>query len=461
VATESGRGPTPAELLMHTAMALQSVTRHPGELARTIAADSADSADIVCAYKEAEIALAAMETGIALLSTLRDNSGQAENAVSAALRGFDSRIEQRCLDQTTRAIVQAAEARNIPWFRLSPAHRMVQLGHGRFFHRLFESTPDGERLLARHIARSKLITNGVLRDVGLPVPRQIMAQDAQSAVRAAGRLGYPVVLKPADSGKGNRVHVGLRDEAAVRRAFATSFVRGAPVLVEKFIPGGDHRLLVASGGLAAAARRIPASVVGDGRRSVRALVDDANRDSRRGLRFTNLLVRLVLDDETGRTLREQGLDENAVPAAGRRVFLRKTANISTGGTAEDVTDRVHPDVKHMAELAAQAVGLQVAGIDFITLDISRSWMEAGAICEVNNTPGLRPHWAAEGGPRRDVVTPILDLMFPPDRPHHVPIAAVTGTNGKTTTSHMLARILKQSGKHVGVASTIGVRVDGQ
>lgn len=459
-AQKSGRGPSPAELLMHTLMALQAVARHPGELARSIA-EGADSADIVCAYKEAEVARAAMDAGLALLSALKDNPGEAGQAVATILQAFGRRIERRCLDQTTRAIVQAAEARNIPWFRVSPAHRMVQLGHGRFFRRLFESTPDDEKMLARNIAQNKQFTNDVLRDVGLPVPHQIVVQDAQGATEAAKRLGYPVVLKPSDGSKGRGVHVGLRDVAAVRRAFVTSFPRGATAIVETFIPGADHRLLVVGGRLIAAARRIPASVVGDGGHSVRALVEAANRDSRRGLRFTNLLVRLVLDDEAGRTLREQGLDEDAVPPAGRRVFLRKTANISTGGTAEDVTDRVHPDVKRMAELAAQAVGLQVAGIDYITPDISRSWQDGGAICEVNNTPGLRPHWAAEGGPRRDVVTPILHLMFPPERSHHVPIAAVTGTNGKTTTSHMLARILKQAGRHVGVASTLGVRVDDQ
>jgi cyanophycin synthetase len=461
-AANGGRGLAPADLLMHAAMALQAAARHPAELATIAPAGSGESVDIVCAYKEVDVCLAAMETAVALLTALAARGAQAGPDLFAAMRAFGARIELRCLDQTTRAIVQAAEARGIPWFRLSPAHRIVQLGHGRFSHRLFESTPDSEGLIAgRHIARIKSITNTVLRDVGLPVPRQFAVRDVNGAVEAARRLGYPVVLKPDDSGKGRRVHVGLRGEAAVRRAFENDFSPGDPVVVEQFIAGSDHRMLVVGGRLVAAAKRIPASVVGDGRQSVRELVAEANRDGRRGLRFTNLLVQLVLDDDARQTLREQGLDETAVPPAGRRVFLRRTANISTGGTAEDVTDRVHPDVRRMAELAAQAVGLQVAGIDFITPDIGRSWLEAGAICEVNNTPGLRPHWVAEGGERRDVVTPILDLMFPPDQPHHVPIAAVTGTNGKTTTSHMLARILKQAGKHVGVTSTIGVKIDGQ
>ncbi|HEY9549546.1 MAG TPA: Mur ligase family protein, partial [Kiloniellaceae bacterium] len=454
--------PSPGELLMQAAMALQAVARHPAALAKVVPAGDGQAADIVCAYQEVEIGLAAMETALALLRALPEPDAGRGRSLAAAMAKFHARIEQRCLDQTTRAIVQAAEARGIPWFRLHPALRIVQLGYGRFSRRLFESTPCSEGLIAgRLIAPNKAVTNAVLRSVGLPVPRQFVATGPGEAVEAAKRLGYPVVLKPVKGGKGRQVHVGLRNEAELRQAFERGLQAGEPVVVEAFIPGEDHRLLVVGGKLVAAARRIPASVIGDGRHSVRELVDLANRDSRRGLRFNNLLVRLSLDPAAAERLREQGLEGASVPPAGRRVFLRKTANISTGGTSEDVTDRVHPDVRRMAELTAQAVGLQVAGIDFITPDIGRSCLEAGAICEVNNTPGLRPHWAAEGGGQRDVVAPILDLLFPPGQPHHLPIGAVTGTNGKTTTSHMLAHILQQAGKHVGLVSTLGARVDGK
>lgn len=454
--------PTLAEFLMYLAMELQSHGRHPARLARVLPAPGDNAFDVVCEYRDEAVARIAMETAAQLTRALFGPDSGNYRSPGKILESFARRVELRGLDQTTRAIVQAAEARGIPWFRLDPSARIVQLGRGRFARRIFESMIDSDgQIAARFIAAHKNTTNHVLRRAGLPAPRQAVVTTAAGAVRAAAGIGFPVVLKPLDSGKGRGVIVGLRSREEVGRAFERSFKSGAPAVVERFLPGHDHRLLVVGGKLIAAARRIPGGVTGDGRSSVRQLIDKINADPRRGLRFTNLLVRLELDQTARSLLATQGLDADSVPEAGRWVAVRRTANISTGGTAVDVTDRVHPDNRRMAELAARVVGLQVAGIDFITPDIARPYHDVGGICEVNNTPGLRPHWVAEGGERRDVVSPILNRLFPPGRPHHVPLAAVTGTNGKTTTCFMLAHILRQVGHCVGLVSTIGISVDGQ
>jgi len=457
-----GDGPSLAELTKQVAMELQRLTGHAGRQAAVVPLDGKGNFHIICEYKEVPICLRSMEAASVLVTVLIASGKQREQALARVLEVFYDRIERQALDQTTRALVQAAEARGLPWFRLGKEFRTVQLGYGRHYRRLFESMPDSEgHISSRFIAPNKAVTNKLLKEIGLPVPDQLVARDAAQAARAADSLGYPVVLKPLDQSKGRGVTVGLRDAQAVLRACRESLRPGSRIIVEKFLPGEDHRMLVVGGRLIAVAQRIPGSVVGDGRQTVRQLVDQTNRDPRRGRGFIKVLVALALDETALRILRQQGLDATSVPAPGRRVFLRRTANISTGGTALDVTDRVHPDNRRMAELAAQSVGLQVAGIDFITPDIGRSHRKVGGICEVNIFPGLRPHWVAEGGEDRDVVGPILDLMYPPGQSHHVPLAAVTGTNGKTTTSHMLAHILRQAGRHVGLVTTLGTAIDGE
>ena len=237
---------------------------------------------------------------------------------------------------------------------------------------------------------------------------------------------------------------------------------GQGSVVEQYVPGNDHRMLLVVGGkLIATAQRIPGSITGDGQHTVAELVDITNADPRRGSGFQNVLVELTLDDAAIRMLSDRGYTKDSIPENGEQVFLRHTANISTGGTALDVSGHVHPDNRHMAELAAEAVDLDVVGVDFITRDIAQSYLEiGGAVCEVNKSPGLRPHWIAVGDDRSVAVEPILDLKFPRDETHHVPIAAITGTNGKTTTSHMLAHIVEAPGKRVGLASSTGVSVAG-
>lgn len=377
-----------------------------------------------------------------------------------AVDDFLAQVPLWALDQTVRAVIAAAEAQGIPWRRVTEYARHVQLGYGCRVNRVHESFTGSSSYLAAQMSQEKASTSRVLRDAGVPVPPQRLAADADGAVRAAREIGYPVVVKPNDRGKGVGVAVGLVDDDAVRRAFEAARGTGRVALVEGFVAGDDHRLLVVGGTLVAAARRIPGHVVGDGRRTVEELIDEANTDPRRGRGFAKVMVRLELDGQAMRLLGEAGLGPDSVPEAGAVVFLRRTANVSTGGTAEDVTERVHPDIRLAAERAARIVGLDVAGVDFLSPDISRSYREAGgAICEVNCTPGLRPHWIADPG--RDVVGPILELMYPLGDDGRIPLALIAGAADGAAVAAAVASILRRAGHVTGLATAEGVAIDDQ
>ena len=256
--------------------------------------------------------------------------------------------------------------------------------------------------------------------------------------------------------------INLKTNDEVEAAFAKAREHGRNIIVESFLEGHDHRLLVVNGELVAAAKRVPGHVVGDGRQTIEQLVEVVNEDPRRGVGHEKVLTRLELDHQAERLLAKLGYDRNTVPKDGETVYLRLTANLSTGGTAIDVTDTIHPDNRDMAIRTIKAIGLDIGGVDFLTKDITESYRETGGgICEVNAGPGFRMHVAPSEGTSRDVAGPVLDMLFPPDSPSRVPIAAVTGTNGKTTTSRMLAHILKMCGFTVGLTSTDGVYIDGQ
>jgi cyanophycin synthetase len=258
------------------------------------------------------------------------------------------------------------------------------------------------------------------------------------------------------------VAINLRTPAEVEVGFGKAAEHGRSIVVESYIEGFDHRLLVVNGRLVAAAKRVPGHVVGDGEHTIDELVAIVNKDPRRGVGHEKVLTRLELDHQADRLLAKLGYDHQTVPAKDEVVFLRSTANLSTGGTAIDVTDVIHPDNREMAIRAIKAIGLDIGGVDFLTRDITESYREAGGgICEVNAGPGFRMHVAPSEGTPRDVAGPVIDMLFPADKPSRIPIAAVTGTNGKTTTSRMLAHILKMSGLTVGLTSTDGVYIDGK
>lgn len=377
--------------------------------------------------------------------------------VQALIRGFRAGLptaQDGGLLPNTLRFVQAAVERDIP-FDILPS--WVQLGWGARAERIDSSFTGHTGVIATMNARNKFKASRTLADAGLPLPTGEVVDGFERAAEVAARLGWPVVVKPLDADQGTGVVPGIRDSGSLRRAVeAAARITPGSVVVERHVAGADHRLLVVRGRLLMAVRRIPGGVTGDGVSTVARLVDRVNADPRRGAGARSLLRRLVIDDQAIDCLSEQGLTVNSVPQEGRRIALRRTANISTGGTAVDVTADIHPDNRSLAERAARIVGLDIAGIDFICTDISRSWREVGgAICEVNAQPGFRPHWIAD--PDRDVNGEILDLVFD-RRPSRIPTAAIAGTNGKSTTAAMLQHMWSTAGVRAGVCTTQAVRI---
>jgi cyanophycin synthetase len=368
--------------------------------------------------------------------------------------------QKRALGPSTAALVRAAEERGIPWIRLNDAS-LVQLGHGKYQRRIQATLTSESRAIAVEIASDKRLTRQILDDLGLPVPRQAVVYDADEAVEEAERLGFPVVLKPLDGNHGTAVAIGLKTLGEVRAAFAQASAVSPAVIVEAFLQGNDYRILVIDGRVAAVAQRVPGQVVGDGVHSVAELVEIANSDPRRGFGHEKVLTRLALDEQARRLLESAGWTAETVLPAGEVCPLRSTGNLSTGGTAIDRTDVIHYENRLMAERAVRAVGLDVGGVDFVSPDIARSYKEAGGgIVEVNAAPGFRMHVAPTEGTPRDVAGRVIDMLFPRGTPCRIPMAAITGTNGKTTTTRMVGHILKLAGYTVGMTTSDGVYIDG-
>jgi len=369
--------------------------------------------------------------------------------------------ERVALGPSTRSLVEEAKRRGIPTMRLNE-RSLVQLGWGIHQQRIQATVTSRTHHIAVEIAQDKQLTNSLLERAGLPVPRHERVRSADDAALAASRIGYPVVVKPMDLSHGRGVALNLMDEAQVRDAYEKAYDLSSYVLVEGYCKGNDHRVLVIDGQVCAVAERVPGHVVGDGTRTIAELLAIVNADPRRGVGHEKVLTRIEIDHQAERLLTLAGYTLTTVLKAGEIFMLRSTGNLSTGGTAVDKTDVIHPDNAEIACRAAKVIGLDVCGIDVICEDISRSVREqGGVIVEVNAAPGFRMHVAPTVGTPRNVAAPVIDMLFPNGAPARIPLAAVTGTNGKTTTSRMIAHILKMSGKRVGLTTTDGIYIDGE
>jgi len=451
-------------VMEHVCLELQNVAGSEVSFGRTRSTGEPGQYTMVYQFKDEEVGLEAGRQALALIKALLpvEMNGQGDDFDFSDQRDVFIRYAQRrALGPSTASLVEAAEQRDIPWLRLN-RYSLIQFGHGRFQKRIQATVTGNTRQIAVDLASDKEEAHTILADLGLPVPRQYVVYNAERAVRAAERIGYPVVIKPLDANHGRGVSIDLNTPEEIEVAFAKAREHNRAVLVESFIVGLDHRLLVVDGKLVAAANRVPGHVVGDGSHNITELVDEVNSDPRRGIGHEKVLTRIEFDHQADRLLAEKGYDHDSVPPAGEIVYLRSTANLSTGGTAIDVTDVIHPDNIDMAVRAIRAIDLDVGGVDFLTSDITKSYRETGgAICEVNAGPGFRMHVSPSEGTPRDVAGPVIDMLFPAAAPSRIPIAAITGTNGKTTCSRMLAHILKLSGHTVGLTSTDGVYIDGR
>ncbi|MES2493338.1 MAG: cyanophycin synthetase [Pseudomonadota bacterium] len=373
--------------------------------------------------------------------------------VLARLRGSYARPP---LGPTTRALVDAARKRNIPAVRLDQ-HSLVQLGQGSRQKRIRASMTGATSFVGVNIAGNKQLTRDLLAQASLPVPKGGVVPTEDEALALARRLGWPVVVKPLDGNHGRGVTIGVADETMLRAAFNVAQRHSRKVIVEQQLAGRDFRILVIAGQVAAVAERRPAHVIGDGQSSIRALVGRENRDPRRGTGHANALTRIVCDAAVLAVLARAGMDLDSVPAAGQAVYLRDTANLSTGGAAIDRTDDIHPANAAVAVQAAAVTGLDVCGIDFLSPDIALPVAcTGGGIVEVNAAPGLRMHLAPSEGTARDVAAPVIGALFPRGARARIPILAVTGTNGKSTTVRMVGRILRCAGLNVGMTTTTGL-----
>jgi cyanophycin synthetase len=452
-------------VLEHVAIELQCLAGTPVTFGKTRGEGLPEGHyHVVYSYVEEAVGLGAGRLGLRLLRHLLPPELAAHDPSpfdwGEELESFIRLAQRRSLGPTTRALVAAAEERRIPWMRLDESS-LVQLGHGKYQRRIRAAVTSETRCIAAEIASDKRLTRQILDDLGLPVPRQALVWDADEAVEEAERLGYPVVVKPLDANHGNAVSIHLKTAEEVREAYAEAREAGSGVIVEAFLQGNDYRILVVNGSVVAAAQRVPGHVVGDGTHTIGELVEIVNRDPRRGVGHEKVLTRLLIDDQARRLLAAAGQTLDTVLPAGEVFYLRSTGNLSTGGTAIDKTDSIHYDVRVMAERAVRAVGLDVAGVDYLSPDITRSYKDVGGgIVEINAGPGFRMHVAPTEGEPRDVAGKVIEMLFPRGTPSRIPMAAITGTNGKTTTTRMVGQMLKMAGYNVGMATTDGVYIDG-
>jgi cyanophycin synthetase len=429
--------------------------------------------NVMFAYNEEKVGLMAGRVALELVDSLLPAelagiSGLDRIDKLAGGFDFDRRLDalkrmvrRTVLGPTTKALVDEAKRRGIPVMRLDEKS-LIQLGHGKHQQKIRASITGRTSLVATDTASNKDLTKKLLDEAGVPVPRGIVVRGEDEAVRESKRLRYPLVVKPLDGNHGRGVTIGITTEEQLRFGFreAQSQAKTRDVIVEQFFAGNDHRILVVGGKMVAVAERIPARVVGDGVSTIRQLVAEVNKDPRRGEGHENVMTRIRIDALVEEFLSREGLTPDSIPEAEQVVQLRATANLSTGGTAVDRTNEIHPDNAEIARRAALIVGLDVCGVDFVCPDISRSVRETGGgIIEVNAAPGLRMHVEPSEGPPRDVARPIIEMLFPRGSRTRIPILAITGTNGKSTVGRMTKHILRYTGCTVGLTSTTGVYIN--
>ncbi|MDZ7866938.1 cyanophycin synthetase [Acidovorax sp.] len=446
-----------AHVLQIAALALQAQAGCPVTFARTTATTDAGVYQVVVEYSEEAVGRQAFEDAQQLIqAALGQGTFDADKTV-AALRELD---EDERLGPSTGSIVDAAVARGIPYRRLTRGS-LVQFGWGSKQRRIQAAEIDSTSAVAESIGQDKDLTKRLLHAAGVPVPLGKPVESLDEAWEVAQKVGLPVVVKPQDGNQGKGVTVNITDRAQLDAAYRNAAEYGT-VMVERFLPGHDFRLLVVGDQLVAAARREPPQVLGDGQHTVRELVEQVNLDPRRGEGHATSLTKIRLDEIAVARLAAQDLTPESVPPKGQRVILRNNANLSTGGTATDVTDDVHPEVAARAIAAAQMVGLHICGVDMVAETVLRPLEEqGGGFVEVNAAPGLRMHLTPSYGKPRNVGQAMVDRLYAHGDDGRIPTVAVTGTNGKTTTARLIAHLFTAQGLRVGMTNTDGVYVNGR
>lgn len=413
---------------------------------------------VVFSYMEEDAGVYAAKASVRIAQALTDGT---EYDLAEDIQQLRVIREETRLGPSTGCIVEEAAKRNIPYIRLNKAS-LVQLGYGVNQKRIRATIASTTSNIAVDIACDKEETKMLLEAAEIPVPRGTVVRTEEGLMEAVEKFGYPLVIKPIDGnhGKGNTTNINTWEQAL--KAFAAAKEYSRSVIVEKFITGFDFRCLVINYKFICAALRTPASVVGDGKNNIQWLIDEVNKDPRRGYGHEKVLTQITVDQFTQKMLDDAGYTLETIPKKGERVLLKPTANLSTGGTSEDVTDEVHPANVVMFERIAKIIGLDICGIDIMVNDLRTPVSESGgAILEVNAAPGFRMHIEPAEGLPRNVAEPVVDMLFPKGSAGRIPIIAITGTNGKTTTTRLTAHIAKSAGKKVGYTTSDGVYIQNQ
>ncbi|GAB4141256.1 MAG: cyanophycin synthetase [Cyanobacteria bacterium J069] len=448
-------------IVEHVALELQTLAGMPVGFGRTRETSTPGIYQVVMEYKDEQAGRYAARAAVRLCQSIVETGSYPIDELEQDLNDLRELALEAALGPSTEHIVEAAEARGIPWMSLS-TRSLIQLGYGEYQKRIQASLSSGTGILGVELASDKEGTKRLLAEAGVPVPRGTTIyylDELEQAIADVG--GFPIVLKPLDGNHGRGITININSLAEAEEAYdsAQAESKSHAVIVERFYSGRDHRVLLVGGKVVAVAERVPARVVGNGRATIAELVEETNRDPRRGTGHDNVLTQIELDRAAFQLLERQGYDLDTVLPMGAVCYLKATANLSTGGIAIDRTDEIHPENRWIAERAAKIIGLDIAGLDIVTPDISQPMREVdGVIVEVNAAPGLRMHFSPSEGTPRNVGEAIIDMLFPPGTPGRVPIVAVTGTNGKTTTNRLIAHIFKQTGQIVGYTTTDGIYI---
>ncbi len=447
----------------HFALELQTLAGMDTGYGRTRETGEKGIYNVVFSYLEEEVGRFAGRAAVRLWLDLAEGRDLAEIKADLArdIQEMREIRENVRFGPSTGSLVEEAENRNIPFIRLND-QSLVQLGYGIHQKRIQATTTVNTNMISVDIAGNKHATKKLLGDMGVPVPKGYRIRDVEDLEETVESVGFPVVIKPLDGNHGKGATVGIKTMEDAYVAFEKAKEYSRYIIVEKQLIGSDFRALVVNNRLIAVAERVPAHVVGDGKNSIEKLIEITNADPRRGYGHENVLTQIDIDNQTMRCIRKAGYELESVLPKGEVLHLKTTANISTGGTAIDCTDEVHPENVFLFERIAKIIGLDVAGIDVIAPNVSETLAEnGGGIIEVNAAPGFRMHLAPSEGIGRNVAEHVIDMLFPTGTPARIPIFAITGTNGKTTTTRLIAHILKNAGRTVGFTTTDGTYIGNQ
>ena len=449
------RGTWMGHVIEHIALEIQTLAGMETGFGRTRETKTPGIYNVVFSYMEENVGMFAAESAVAIAEALISGNEYDVEADIQKMREIRERVR---LGPSTGSIVDEAVARDIPWIRLG-TNSLVQLGYGVNQMRFQATITCKTSNIAVDIACNKEETKRMLDLASIPVASGGICVDEEDLESVIKKIGYPIVIKPLDGnhGKGASINVKTWEDAVEGLAYAKKYSRR--VIVEKFITGYDFRVLIIDNKLVAAAKREPAHVKGDGVQTIQQLIDETNKDPKRGYGHENVLTQIDVDRDTTDLLEKLNYSLDAIPNKGETVYLKSTANLSTGGTSIDVTDMMHPENIFLCERISRVIGLDICGVDIMAENLTQPLKEnGGCILEVNAAPGFRMHLAPSEGLPRNVAAPVIDMLYPPGKPSRIPIIAVTGTNGKTTTTRLLAHIVKNNGYRVGFTTSDGIYV---